>query len=215
MRGNRIYKIDRNGKKRRVFWVFGLKIRFKGKNSTVILHEPCVRFRHCVARLGDDCRIEFQSSNTKLKYMELDASPLNNSIDIGHNLLPGPNTSIRANREPGLHIKLGDNCLFGPGSKIAASDGHAIYDINTGEVLNRSKDIVVGNHVWMTTGITIFKGVEIADNTVIASNSVVTKSCLIPNAIYGGTPARLLKENINWNYDYPTDGDKFDVSQNI
>ncbi|MBO5668091.1 MAG: acyltransferase [Lentisphaeria bacterium] len=215
MRGNRIYKISRDGKKRRVFWVFGLKIRFKGKNSTVILHEPCVRFRHCAARLGDNCRIEFQSSGTKLKYMELDASPLNNSIDIGHDLLPGDHTCIRANREPDLHIRLGDNCLFGPGSKIVASDGHPIYDITTGEVLNRSKDIEIGDHVWMTTGITIFKGVKIADNTVIASNSIVTKSCSVPNAIYGGTPAKLLKENINWDYNFPSAGEKADVSPDI
>lgn len=211
MRGNRIYKVDKNGKKRRVFWIYGLKVKFRGKNSTVILHEPCVRFRNCVAVLGDNCRIEFQSSRTKLKRMELTAHPLNCSIDIGHELLPGFDTCIRANREPDLHIKLGDNCLFGPGSKIVASDGHCIYDINSGEVLNRSKDIEIGNHVWMTTGITIFKGVKIADNTVIASNSIVTKSCLTPNAIYGGTPAKLLKENINWDYDYPPPGEKKDV----
>jgi acetyltransferase-like isoleucine patch superfamily enzyme len=63
----------------------------------------------------------------------------------------------------------------------------------------------------MTTGITIFKGVKIADNTIIASNSIVTRDCPTPNAIYSGTPAKLIKENINWEYEYPPKGEKVNV----
>ena len=44
----------------------------------------------------------------------------------------------------------------------------------------------------------IFKDVSIADNTVVANGSVVTKSFDKENVLLGGCPAKILKENINW-----------------
>jgi len=74
--------------------------------------------------------------------------------------------------------------------------------------------IIIGNDVWISTGVTILSGVKIGDGAVIASNSLVTKD--IPNyAIVAGVPARLIKyrfsdeqiarlEKIQW-WNWPKD----------
>ena len=169
MKNNRIYKIDKNGKKRRVFWVYGLKVKFKGKNNTIIIHEPNVRFRKTMIDCRDGSTIVFKSSQTKLKQMAIMVSNGNN-LEIGHNLLPNTNCKIRVYRESGLNVKIGDNCMMGPNVEIAASDAHCIYDMETKKVLNKGKDIAIGNHVWMTTNVAVLKGTTIADNCIIGIN---------------------------------------------
>ena len=37
----------------------------------------------------------------------------------------------------------------------------------------------------------------------IGINSVVTKDCLQENGLYIGSPAKLIKENVNWDYEFP------------
>lgn len=209
MRNNRIYKVDKNGKKRRVFWIFGLKIIFKGSNNSIIIHEPNVRFRNSVIKCYDNSTIIFKSSRTKLKKMEINVTN-GNKLEIGHNLLPNFNCKINVYREPGLSVRIGDNCMMGPNVEISASDAHCIYQTTDGKVLNRGKDITIGNHCWFTTNVSVFKGVTIADDCIIGASSNVTKDCLTPNGLYVGTPAKLIKENVNWDYDFP-EGDVVNV----
>jgi acetyltransferase-like isoleucine patch superfamily enzyme len=53
-------------------------------------------------------------------------------------------------------------------------------------------DVVIGNDVWIGHGAFIGPGVKIGDGAVIGAHAVVTKDVL-PYAIVGGNPARLLK----------------------
>ena len=202
MKNNRIYKIDKNGKKRRVFWIYGLKINFKGKNNIIIIHEPCVRFRNSTINCYDGSTITFKASKTKIKRMEINVTN-GNFLEIGHNLLPNFNCKINAYREPGLNIKIGDNCMMGPNVEISASDAHCIYDTETQKPINYGKNITIGDHVWMTTNVTVLKGVTIANNCIIGINSIVTKDCTQEKGLYIGSPAKLIKENVNWDYDFP------------
>ena len=43
------------------------------------------------------------------------------------------------------------------------------------------------------------KGVQLHNNTIVASGSIVTKS-FQPNILLGGNPAKVLKENVNWDF---------------
>ena len=47
---------------------------------------------------------------------------------------------------------------------------------------------------------TIFKGVELLDDSVVASHAIVTKSFHKKNVLIGGFPASIIKENINWRF---------------
>lgn len=52
--------------------------------------------------------------------------------------------------------------------------------------------IIIGNDVWISTGVTILSGVKVGNGAVIASNSLVTKD--VPNyAIVAGVPAHHIK----------------------
>jgi chloramphenicol O-acetyltransferase type B len=52
---------------------------------------------------------------------------------------------------------------------------------------------VIGNDVWIGYGCVVMSGVSIGDGAIIAAGSVVTKD-VDPYCIYGGVPARKLKD---------------------
>ena len=200
MRNNRIYKIDKNGKKRCVFWVRGLNVIFHGKNAQIILYEPCVRFRNSKIELGDNAKVIFKSSKTKLRKMYISAMSKNGTIEIGHDLLPNINCQILNYREDNLNIKIGDYCMMGPNVIVQSSDAHPIIDIKENKVINKGRDVVIGNHCWLTTNVCVMKGVKIAPDCIIGARSIVSKDCIEPNSIYSGAPAKLIKSGFNWDY---------------
>lgn len=74
-------------------------------------------------------------------------------------------------------------------------------------------DTVIENDVWLCRNAVIMPGVHIGDGAVVAAESVVT-SDVPPYAIYGGNPAKLIKNRFPddiiqtllkikwWNWDY-------------
>ena len=88
------------------------------------------------------------------------------------------------------------------GNNVAISENFTIWDddthiLNNNEIEDKHKEIKIGNHVWIGNNVTILKGVKIGNNVVIASNSLVNKN--IPdNCLCAGIPAKIIKENINW-----------------
>lgn len=59
----------------------------------------------------------------------------------------------------------------------------------------KGKGPTIGNNVYLCSGSMIIGEVTIGDNVLIAPNSVVTKD--VPaNCIVGGTPAKIIKQNI-------------------
>lgn len=55
----------------------------------------------------------------------------------------------------------------------------------------------IENHVWLCTGCTIMPGVTVGEGAVVAANATVTKD-VPPHSLVGGSPAKVLKENIEW-----------------
>lgn len=88
-------------------------------------------------------------------------------------------------------IKVGCDCAISWDVTIMDTDYHSIND----SII--SKEIVIGNHVWVGCKATILKGVIIGDGAVIAAGALV--NCDVPaRTLVGGVPARIIKENVNW-----------------
>ena len=78
------------------------------------------------------------------------------------------------------------------------TDFHKIIDKTSKLVLNISKDIIIGNNVWIGCNTKVLNGSLIADNCVIGADSIVTKELNDSHSLYVGNPIRKIKENISW-----------------
>lgn len=118
----------------------------------------------------------------------------NASFVIGErsNILSG--TFICQGNNNYLHI--GNDCLFSANVELWNSDTHTILD-GKGKIINQSKPIIIGDHVWIGKHAKILKGVTIGKSAVVGMCSVVSKD-IEPYTINAGIPCRQIKKGINW-----------------
>lgn len=93
------------------------------------------------------------------------------------------------------YLAIGDNCVISWNCQFLDEDFHQI------SYLDKKKDensIIIGNNVWIGNGVKIYQGTIIPDGCVIASDSIVRGVFTVKNAIIGGYPAKIIKENIEW-----------------
>ena len=94
-------------------------------------------------------------------------------------------------------IEFGEQCLLSWDTLIMDTDFHKVKD-KSENIINPSAPIVIGNKVWIGCRCLILKGTTIPDNCVIGANSLVNKRLEKENTLYGGQPAKLLKDEITW-----------------
>ncbi|ADN09605.1 acyltransferase [Sulfurimonas autotrophica] len=145
-------------------------ISINGKNNKLVIHDGVTIRYTQIEILGDNC-----------------------SIYIGKNCIVGHGCYLSAKESKRLLIK--DECMLSRNVKIMTSDGHYIYQNN--DIINHGLDITIEHNVWLADNVTILKGVNVGENSVIAINSTVTKN--VPAAvIVAGNPAKVVKEDIAW-----------------
>jgi len=95
------------------------------------------------------------------------------------------------------NVRFGDNCLLSWENLIIDNDFHNVI-MKNGKTIGKSKDITVGNDVWISCRCTVLKGTVIPDNCVIGSNSLLNKVFEKPDCLYAGVPAKMIKEIEKW-----------------
>ncbi len=100
----------------------------------------------------------------------------------------------------GTRITIGKDCMFSEHVGLRAGDMHSIIDMETGKRINPSKDIVIGDHVWLGRGVTVLKGARIGSHSIIGAHSVVTGD--IPDhCLAVGIPAKVVRQGVTWSRD--------------
>lgn len=114
-------------------------------------------------------------------------------LTFGSNFFANRNLQIECEKD----ISFGDDVLVGWNVRIRDTDGHAVICDNIYKDFR--KEIIIHDHVWISSDSTILKGSKIEENSVVACNSTVCglvskeKNCLI-----AGTPSKVKKQNIQW-----------------
>lgn len=100
----------------------------------------------------------------------------------------------------GLTIMCAKEVTIGNGVRIGRNV--SIRDWNGSHVIindhyRNHAPVHIEDHVWLCTGCTIMPGVTVGEGSVVAANATVTKD-VPPHSLVGGSPAKVLKENIEW-----------------
>lgn len=177
----------------------GLYVSFDGNNNTLIIDKSC--------RLVKSNFI-FNCSNSTIKIekkvngkWQIAMYGNNCSAAIGENSFSADTSIFLVDNS----IEVGKDCMFSNNVRII-TDTHSVLDNNTKEVLNLpTKPIKIGNHVWLGERTTLTKNAQIPDDCIIGIASVITKSFNEGHCVIAGSPARVVKQNITWDWPHPTD----------
>lgn len=164
----------------------GIRIGFEGID---IVQEN----KKSLLRIDDGGKIVFSGIAQFSEGISMRIGP-NGILSIGNNFAANKKCSLICDG----NMKIGDNVLLGWKVNIRDSDGHIIYDDITKIKNPIQKNVTIGNNVWIAAYVDILKGTEIKDNSVVAYRSCVLSKFDKSNCIIGGYPAKILRENINW-----------------
>lgn len=89
-------------------------------------------------------------------------------------------------------IIIEENCNIAMKCTFVTST-HEIGNGNRRAGNNLTQEIHIGRGVWIGANVTILPGVTIGDGCIIAAGATVVDEC-IPNCVYGGIPAKIVKE---------------------
>lgn len=115
------------------------------------------------------------------------------TLEIGNNFFCNKNCTISCNDR----ITIGDHVLFGWNVEVLDSDNHKVIHKNQETIRDRGA-IKIGDHVWVAACSHILKNSAIPAGSVVAYQSLVTKQFKGEKLLLGGSPAKVLEEEIEW-----------------
>lgn len=166
-------------------------IQFLGGNNEIIIDEDA-NLKNCTLEMRENGKVVIKKNvgfhgNLRVGY--------GSSIEIGNNTTS--TNPVYVTVAEATKLVIGNDCMFTTNNQISTDDAHPIYDINTGKRINSSKDIVLGDHVWVGYGAVLFGGATIGSGSVIGACSMVNKA-FSNNCVIAGTPAKIIRENVFW-----------------
>ena len=209
---NKIIFVTDDGTETIVESVKGLDCKFIGDNNILKIHKDSF--------FDQGSCVWFHGSNSYVEFGKIYVHAFIN-VAIGHNgrLLVGDNFSSNGSEfnliEDGSYVKIGNDVLFAKGTKIFSSDMHTIYEISEGKILNYKNQIILHDHIWIAEDAMILGNSEVLSDSVIGAKSVVNKRFAEKNIILAGTPAKIVKKNINWNRSFPSELVRLSQERNI
>ncbi|MBQ4812041.1 acyltransferase [Pseudoalteromonas luteoviolacea] len=131
-------------------------------------------------------------------------SSVGENVNIAQGVIFGRGANISIGNNSGIgeksrlvsmgNITIGNDVMIAP-EVLMLTGGHEYDDRNLllREHASIVKPITIGDDCWIGARAIILPGVTVADRVIIAAGSVVTKD-LAESGIYGGNPARKIKD---------------------
>lgn len=176
----------------------GVRISTHGKGNHIIFHEES-KFVNCGMSLQSGMQITIERSQYAINNLKIWG--MESIISIGENFSCW-GVEIRCH-EPNCIVNIGNDCLFSEEILIYPTDVHAIFDRDTGRILNLTKPINIGNNVWCGRRVNILKGVNIPNNCIIGMASVVANSFGEEYCAIAGNPAKIIQTNVDYSRERP------------
>lgn len=168
-------------------------IAFAGKNN-VLLVEPGVKIEGKVKFQGDNSLVVL-SSNKHTYFLNLTLHN-NCSFVIGSDNYLNGTLNVVVSEE--RHVLIGSGGLYSFGIWIRTADPHLVYDSTTLRRINPSKDVLIGDHVWLGQSSFILKGTTIGSGSIVGAMGVVAGKTIPSNTSWAGNPAKQIASDIFW-----------------
>ena len=168
------------------------KIRVKKHNTISI--SPHSKVKNCKILIkGRNCHLIIDEGvNIRGSFIEIDG--VGCTVHISKNCIIGESCYLSA-RERNTSLTLGEGCMLSRNIKVMTSDGHDI--LKNGQRINPARSITIGNNVWLADNVTILKGVNVGDGSIVGINSTLTKS-IDKTSIAVGNPAKIVSKECTW-----------------
>jgi acetyltransferase-like isoleucine patch superfamily enzyme len=115
----------------------------------------------------------------------------------------------------GNTLKIGNECMFSNSIVLRTGESpHLIFDDITGDYLDTSGHVEIGDHCWIGEGAYITKRATLPRDTIVAARSVVTHRFSEEMTMIAGNPASVKRRNIRWirNRNKLVEGSRFKAS---
>lgn len=163
---------------------------FRGKNN--ILFCDGAVFQDSYLRFGgDNSVIYFEKNRYPLKVVT--RTGFDSTIYFGKDNCINQKIFLYATERK--NIIVGNECLLSFHVYFYTADPHLIYDLQ-GDRVNQSKNILIGDHVWIGQNSLILKGTKLGSGSVVGGNSVITSGPKRSNCVYAGNPGRKVRSDI-------------------
>lgn len=100
----------------------------------------------------------------------------------------------------GAALTIGKDCLLSWELVIRTHDDHHIFDADTHERLNYSKDVTIGDHVWICYRASVLAGARIGRGSVVGAGAY-TSGQFGAHQLIAGCPAKVIREHVCWSKD--------------
>jgi hypothetical protein len=119
-------------------------------------------------------------------WLRTELEPIHIAVFAGARLVLGPDSWLNGCHLSAKHaILCGRRAWIGPGCRLIDSDQH---DLDA-EHVERGAPITLGDHVWITSDVTVIRGVAIGSHVVVGARSLVNRD--VPDhTLVHGIPAR-------------------------
>lgn len=173
----------------------GSRIQITGNGNKLIMEKGSMLLNSLVKITGNNNEV-ILNANSYVSGAELWVENNGCTIEIGERTFVGHHSHL-ACTEDGSRLIVGGDGMISSYVQIRTGDSHSVVDL-AGNRINPAQSVIIGKHCWIGEGAKVLKGVTLEGDDIVSTGAIVTKS-YGKNVLLGGIPAKVIKENVNWN----------------